>query len=160
MPQRDRNFDPAEIEYYNILHIAPGGAAVMLDRRDDHRIPLQIFLNEYVRERHHRAVTTNVSPSGLFIHRTFAAGVKRLPIGRHDRFVQLEFALPGTSDTIWARGEIRYDELGVGNFVHGTGIYLTDLARGHARLLKEYVLDEKRRRLQGILDLIRRNRYH
>jgi hypothetical protein len=131
----------------------------MQDRRDDHRIPIRMFLNEYVRERHHRAVTTNLSPTGLFVHRVFSAGQKRLAFGRQDRYVQLEFTLPGVNETIWARGEVRYDELDA-TMVHGTGIYLTDIARGHQRLLKEYVLDEKRRRLKNILELIRKNRYH
>jgi hypothetical protein len=139
----------------------------MQDRRDDHRIPLRIFLNEYVRDRPQRAVTSNISPTGLFVHRVFSTGYKHLQFGREDRYVQLEFALPGTSDTIWARGEVCFDELGSpetssfgDGMVHGTGIHLTDLARGHARLLKDYVLDEKRRRLQRILELVRKNRYH
>jgi hypothetical protein len=133
----------------------------MLDRRrDTDRIPLQIFLNEYVSDRLHRAVTTNISPTGLYVNRVFAAGHRRLQFGREDRYVQLEFALPDTSDTIWARGEVRYDELGGESMVHGTGIYLTDIARGHSKLLKEYVYDRKRRRLQQILELIRKNRYH
>jgi hypothetical protein len=132
----------------------------MQDRRDEHRIPIRMFLNEYVRDRLHRAVTTNLSPNGIYLNRVFANGQKRLAFGRHDRYVQLEFQLPGTSDTIWARGEVRYDELGVESMVHGTGIYLTDLARGHQRMLKEYVIDEKRKRLQNILELIRKNRYH
>jgi hypothetical protein len=131
----------------------------MQDRRDDHRIPLRLFLNEYVRDRLHRAVTSNISPSGLFVHRVQAAGARRLPVGRHDRFVQLEFALPGTGEVIWARGEIRFDEIGF-DLVHGTGIALTDIASKHQRLIKEYVIDEKRRRLKNILELIRRNRYH
>lgn len=133
----------------------------MLDRRRDvDRIPLKMFLNEYVSDRLHRAVTTNISPTGLYLHRVFAAGHRRLQFGREDRYVQLEFALPGTSDTIWARGEIRYDELGMEAMVHGTGIFLTDIARPQARLLREYVIDRKRQRLQEILALIRRNRYH
>jgi hypothetical protein len=131
----------------------------MQDRRDTHRIPLRIFMNEYVRDRLHRAVTTNISPTGLYVHRVFANGAKRLPMGRHDRFVQLEFDLPGTGETIWARGEIRYDELGF-DLVHGTGIALTDIANKHQRMLKEYVIDEKRKRLKTILELIRKNRYH
>src|SRR4051794_360688 len=71
-----------------ISHPSIGG--FMQDRRDDHRIPLRMFLNEYVRDRHHRAVTTNVSPTGLFVHRVFSAGQKRLAFGRQDRYVQLE----------------------------------------------------------------------
>jgi hypothetical protein len=129
-------------------------------RRDSDRIPLQMFLNEYVSDRLQRAVTTNISPTGLYLHRVFGAGKKYLQFGREDRYVQLEFALPGTSETIWARGEVRFDELGGESMVHGTGIFLTDIARGHQKMLKEYVIDKKRQRLQQILELIRRNRYH
>jgi c-di-GMP-binding flagellar brake protein YcgR len=131
-----------------------------MNRREVDRIPLKMFLNEYVQDRPHRAVSANISPTGLYVNRVFAAGKKHLQFGREDRYVQLEFALPGTTDTIWARGEIRYDELAAGPMVHGTGIQIKDIARGHARLLKDYVIDKKRQKLQQILELIRRNRYH
>lgn len=133
------------------------------NRRDSDRIPLEMFLNEYVADRLHRAVTSNISPTGLYVHRVFAAGHRRLQFGRDQRLVQLEFALPGTSDSIWARGEIRFDAVGdnsAAEMVHGTGIHLRDIARAHARLLRDYVLDRKRDRLQQILELVRRNRYH
>ena len=129
----------------------------MSERRETHRIPLRLFVNEFVNERMHRAMTTNVSPTGLYVHRV--GGVKGLQFGRDDRYVQIELALPDTSDVIWARGEVRYDDLALDPMVHGTGIYLTDLARGHARLLKEFVIDRKRQRLTQILELVRRNRY-
>jgi len=127
------------------------------DRRDDDRIPLQLFLNTYVAERPHRAVTTNLSTTGLYLSRV-STPTRQLLFGREDRFVQIELSLPGTSDTIWARGEVRYDELG-GGMVHGTGVYLKDIARGHQRLLREFVIEHRRQRLTQILLLIRKNRY-
>jgi hypothetical protein len=127
------------------------------ERRDLERVPLEIFLDEYVDDRPHRAVTTNVSATGLYMHRV-ATRASRL-FRRGSRHVQLEFALPGTSDTIWARGEIRYDELGM-DLVHGTGVELVDMARGHQRLIRDYLYEQRKSRLQQILDLVRRNRYH
>jgi hypothetical protein len=115
------------------------------------------MLNEYVHERMHRVMSTNVSPSGLYVHRTFEAGLRDLQFGREERFVQLEFELPGTSEVIWARGEVRYDALPT-KLVHGTGIQITDIARAHARLLRDYVIDLKRSRLQKLLDRIAGNR--
>ncbi len=143
----------------------PLGIRKSSDRRDLDRVPLTMYLNEYVQDRLHRAVTTNVSPTGIYLHRTLTAGARDLKCGREDRFVHLEFALPGTGETIWARGQVRYDEVerqsrAADAMVHGTGIYLTDLARAHAKILREYVQDRKRDRLRQILDLIRRNRYH
>jgi hypothetical protein len=123
------------------------------ERRDLERVPLSIFIDEYVGERKHRALTTNLSATGLYMHRVRSGSY------RDTRHVQLEMQLPGTSDTIWARGEIRYDQLG-DELVHGTGVELTTIARGHQRLLKEYLYEQKRQKLQHILELIRRNRYH
>jgi hypothetical protein len=136
------------------------------ERRDVDRVPLDIFLNEYVADHLHRAVSTNVSPTGIFVNRVFSAGLRRLQFGREERLVQLEFALPGTRETIWACGEVRYDELGLTNrtgedaMVHGTGINFVSIARGHARLIRDFVIERKRQRLQQILELVRKNRYH
>jgi hypothetical protein len=127
------------------------------ERRDLDRVPLAIFLDEYVDDRPYRALTTNVSATGLYMHR-----VSRRPthqFGRSSRFLQLELTLPGTKDSIWARGQIRYDELG-DDLVHGTGVQLTAMARGHQRLLEDYLYDYKKKRLEEILELIRANRYH
>jgi hypothetical protein len=128
------------------------------DRRDDDRVPLQVFLDEYIDDRPHRALTSNVSPTGLYLHRALSGG-RRTDFRRQSRHVQVELTLPGTSDSIWARGEIRYDDLGL-DLVHGTGVHLTDLARGHRRLLRDFVYEHKRKRLEHILALVRRNRYH
>ena len=123
------------------------------ERRDIERVPLSIFIDEYVGERKHRALTTNLSATGLYMHRVRSGSY------RDTRHVQLELQLPGTSDTIWARGEIRYDQLG-DELVHGTGVELTAIARGHQRLLGDYLYEARRRKLEHILELIRANRYH
>jgi hypothetical protein len=123
------------------------------ERRDLERVPLSLFIDEYVGERKHRALTTNVSATGLYMHRVRAGS------HRDTRHVQLEMRLPGTSDTIWARGEIRYDHLG-DELVHGTGVELTAIARGHQRLLRDFLYEQRRQTLQRILELVRANRYH
>ncbi len=126
------------------------------ERRDDHRVPLQIFLNEYIDERAHRALATDVSPTGLYVQQV----AKPRWFMREHRFVQLEFDLPNTSDTIWARGEIRRDELDTGDLVHGTGIHLVDIARGHARMLRDWVFEYQKQKLHDIVRLMREQRYH
>jgi hypothetical protein len=123
------------------------------ERRDLERVPLSIFVDEYVGERKHRALTTNISPTGLYLHRVRGGS------HRDTRHMQLEMLLPGTTDTIWAAGEIRYDSIG-DEFVHGTGVELTAIARGHRRLLQDYLYEQRRRKLERILELIRANRYH
>jgi hypothetical protein len=133
------------------------GPRPFADRRDLERVPLAIFLDEYVDDRPHRALTTNISARGLHLHRVASRRLRLF--GRQTRHVQLEFALPGTSDTIWARGEIRYDEIG-DDLVHGTGVKLVEMARGHQRLVRDYLYEHRRRKLGQILELIRANRYH
>ncbi len=128
---------------------------LIAERRDVERVPISLFLDEYVDDKPHRALTTNLSSTGLYMHRVATRGARH----RHDRYVQLELALPGTGDTIWARGQIRYDELGL-DLVHGTGVELVQMARGHRRLLGDYLYEQRRRRLTEILELIRENRYH
>jgi hypothetical protein len=127
------------------------------ERRDLDRVPLAIFIDEYVEDRPYRALTTNVSATGLYMHRVSRKATQKF--GRSSRLVQLELTLPGTKESIWARGQIRYDELG-DDLVHGTGVRLTAMARGHQSLLEDYLYDYKKKRLEQILQLIRENRYH
>lgn len=134
-------------------------------RPDRDRVPVQFYLNEYVDERLHRGVTTNVSPTGLYVNRLLSRRARL--VTRESRFVQLEFQLPGTGETVWARGEVRHDELDLplgerepAAMLHGTGIRLVALPRAHARMLRDFVIEEKRRKLQEILGVIRANRHH
>jgi hypothetical protein len=127
------------------------------ERRDLERVPLEIFLDEYVDDRPHRALTTNISATGLYMHRVATRASRWFR--RQSRHVQLELTLPGTGDSIWARGEIRYDELGM-DLVHGTGVELVDMARGHQQLIRDYLYEQKKARLRQILELVRKNRYH
>jgi c-di-GMP-binding flagellar brake protein YcgR len=122
---------------------------------------MEMFLNQYVDERLERGVTSNVSPTGMYLHRA----LKRHH-DRSSRYVQLEFKLPGTSEIIWARGEVRRDELELppwrrdSELVHGSGVRLLEMPRAHRRMWKEFVHERKLRRVREILELIRQNRHH
>lgn len=122
------------------------------DRRLGYRVPLELFLNEYVHDRAHRAVTVNISDTGMYVNKVIT------PIARPSRVVSLEFELPGTGETIWARGEICYDSLD--DYFHGQGIRFTGMARYHAKILRDYCIEKRRAQLGELLDRIRRNRYH
>lgn len=122
------------------------------DRRLGYRIPLEIFLNEYIQDRPHRAMTVNVSETGMYVNKVIS------PIVRTNKVVGLEFELPGTGETIWARGEICYDTLD--EYFHGQGVRFTGMARMHARLLRDFCIEKRRAQLGELLDRIRRSRYH
>jgi hypothetical protein len=118
------------------------------DRRLGNRIPLEIFMNEYMNDRPHRALTVNISASGVYVHKVVTQ------LSRRSRVVGLEFELPGTGDLIWARGEICYDTLT--DSFHGEGIRFTGMARAHARMIREYCNERRRERLGRLLEGIRR----
>lgn len=119
------------------------------DRRLGFRVPLEIFLNEYIKEQPFRALTANVSDTGVYLHRV------KDPVGDEvdGQVVGLEFELPGTGEVIWARGEICHgqDE----RMVWSSGVRFTAMARTHARLLRDYCIEARRRRLGTLLERIR-----
>ena len=117
------------------------------DRRLGYRVPLDLFLNEYVQDRPHRAMVVNLSETGVYLNKVHG------PISRMTSVVGLEFELPGTNETIWARGEICHDALD--ELFHGEGIRFTGMPRIHARLLRDYCVEQRRARLGSLLDRIR-----
>ena len=122
------------------------------DRRLGYRLPLEMFLNEYVQDRAHRALSVNISETGLYVNKVIQ------PLSRQTRVIGLEFQLPGTSEVIWARGEIAYDS--IDEYFHGQGIRFTAMPRVHARLLRDYCIEKRRHQLTDLLDRIRRSRMH
>lgn len=122
------------------------------DRRLGFRVPLEMFLNEYVQDRPHRAFTVNLSETGIYVHRLHSR------IDRANRVVSLEFELPGTGEIVWARGEVCYDSLD--DYFHGEGIRFTGMARTHSRLLRDYCIEKRRAQLGDLLERIRRGTMH
>jgi c-di-GMP-binding flagellar brake protein YcgR len=108
-----------------------------LDRRFDSRIPLEIYVNAFVGDRPHRAVTANISETGLYLN---TLPQDPLPPGTG---VGLEFTLPGLGDSIWAAGELCYDTLD--DYFYGTGVRFTAMAGLHARLVREYCFRRRAR---------------
>jgi len=118
------------------------------NRRLGFRVPLQMFLTQYVNDRPFRAGTSNVSEHGVYLNL-----IKGAPFCRDTSTVGLEFELPGTSEVIWARGEICYDQMD--QYFHGTGIRFMAMPRVHARLVRDFVVECRRRHLGEMLDRIR-----
>lgn len=118
------------------------------NRRLGFRVPVEIFINQYINDRPFRALTTNISDSGLYLNL-----VKGAPFCRDTRVVGLEFTLPETSETIWARGEVCYDQ--IDPYFHGTGVKITAMPRRYARLLRDFCVETRRAQLGSLLDRIR-----
>jgi len=120
------------------------------DRRLGYRVPLEIFVNQYVQDQPFRALTSNLSDSGLHVQLVNAP--KCTPRDRKSRVVGLEFELPGTGDVIWARGLICY--AGRDEFVHKLGIKFTAMPQVHARMVRDWCVETRHQHLATMLQRI------
>ena len=100
------------------------------NRRFDSRIPLEMYVSAYVLDQPQRAVTMDISESGLYLNALIQHPYPpRTPVG-------LEFALPALGETIWAAGETCRDSLD--DYFYGLGVRFTGMANLHQRMLREY----------------------
>ncbi|MCP4445519.1 MAG: PilZ domain-containing protein [Myxococcales bacterium] len=120
------------------------------DRRIGFRVPIEMFLNQYISDRPYRAMAGNLSETGILLNRV-KSPPRRLQEGQ--RVVGLEFELPGTSETIWARGEICSQ--GSDRFFQTDRVRFTGMPRIHARMLRNYCIESRRSHLGGLLGRIR-----
>lgn len=125
------------------------------DRRLGYRVPLEMFLTQYIHERPFRGLTANISDTGLYLETVKAAGPH---LGPDNTTVGLEFELPGTNEVIWARGEVCYDRLD--HYTLGWGVRFTAMPRIHARLVRDYCIEARHAHLDALLDRIRRPGLH
>jgi c-di-GMP-binding flagellar brake protein YcgR len=120
------------------------------DRRLGFRVPIEIFLNQFIRDRPFRALSANISDTGIYLHtperRTKSRSFTPTP-------VTLEFTLPGSEEVIWAAGEICSNE--VDGMVSHTGVRFTAMASVHARLIRDYCVESRRSQLGTLLQRIR-----
>jgi PilZ domain len=119
------------------------------DRRSGYRVPLELFLNQYVGDRLVRGLTANIGPTGLYLQ-TARPLRSRLPAAG---VVGLEFELPRTGEVIWARGEICYAS--GDTYAMGSGIRFTGMASLHERLLRDFCIEARHRHLGNLLQGIR-----
>lgn len=119
----------------------------MQDRRFGYRIPLEVMFTSYVRDRPVRALSADLSDSGMGL--ATVSGLAPPP----GAVVAVELDLPGGGDSIWARGEITHTR--PGDLASGLGLRFVAMARGHARMLRDFVVEARRNHLGGLLARIR-----
>jgi hypothetical protein len=118
------------------------------DRRAGFRVPLEVMLTEFESDRPARALSVNISETGLYVNKVIANS------NRASRVVGLEFELPGTGEVIWARGEVCHDDLDP--FFHGQGIRFTAMPKLYARMIRDYCIERRRAVLEGLYEKVRR----
>jgi hypothetical protein len=120
------------------------------DRRLGFRIPVQMFLNQYIRDRPRRALSANISDTGVYLN---TVKTNRHYFAPPKTRVGLEFELPGTGEVIWALGEVCYHE--PDDYVVGTGIRFAAMPRVHARMVRDFCVETRRAHLTSLLERIR-----
>ena len=117
------------------------------DRRLGYRIPFEAMVTSYVHDRPIRALASNLSDSGINMSSiSLLAPPPGLVVG-------LELDLPGTSESIWASGQICYrtdDRL-----ASGLGVKFLAMAKSQARLVRDFCIEMRRAHLGSILARIR-----
>jgi hypothetical protein len=108
-----------------------GQVSRWVERRYTPRVRVELFLNQYVRDRAFRALAINVSATGLLLQKLIE---RRVP---PSRIVSVEFELPGMDEIVWASAERRFDTLD--DDFQTSGLTFVNMARKHERLLREFV---------------------
>lgn len=112
------------------------------ERRQDPRVRVEMFLNQYAEDNLSRSLAVNVSHTGLHVQKLVGSLVSP------PRIVGLEFELPGTGEIIWASAESRFDRLD--DYFQISGLRFVGMARKHERLLRDYVTEKRLRDLRWI----------
>jgi hypothetical protein len=117
------------------------------DRRQQVRLPVEICVQQFMAGEAYLGLTRDLSERGLYITapRLVDSAVW------YGAPMQLEFALPGTGETIWARGQVCHEDSDGPVSGRGLGIRLIDMAEKHARSLRAYVESVRRARLHNLL---------
>jgi c-di-GMP-binding flagellar brake protein YcgR len=119
----------------------------MRERRLGYRVPLEVMMTSYVRDRPVRALTYDLSDSGIGVSAVSMLAPKAGVV------MGLELELPGMSDSIWAKGEVCYQARG--SIASGLGIRFLAMAGAHARMIRDYCIESRHRHLGGLLARIR-----
>jgi PilZ domain len=117
------------------------------ERRLGYRIPFESMVTSYVNDRPIRALSSNLSDSGINMSSiSLLAPPPGLVVG-------LELDLPGTSESIWASGQICYRK--DDSLASGLGVKFLAMARSQARLIRDFCIEMRRAHLGSILARIR-----
>lgn len=106
----------------------------MSNQRKVDRAPCDIYLNKIIDESRHLSRARDISPDGIWLSRVLEPEHARREIG-------LEFQLPGSTEVIWAAGQIvREDEREAPDgAVEGTAVRFTAMAERFRRMIEVYV---------------------
>ncbi|MBI5547965.1 MAG: PilZ domain-containing protein [Deltaproteobacteria bacterium] len=103
----------------------------MPEKRTCRRVPLDVYLNKFIKGVPFMARARDISPEGIFLTRL-------LEPQADDGRVGVQFQLPGTREVIYAEGEVVRDA-NRGGRAPGSGIRFTLITEYHRRLIERYI---------------------
>ena len=119
----------------------------MQDRRLGFRIPFEAMVTSYVHDRPVRGLVTNLSDTGMSMS---AISMLAPPPGL---VVGIELEVPGIDDSIWAAAQVCYRK--DDRLASGLGVRFVVMARSHARMIREFCIEMRRKSLGSLLARIR-----
>jgi len=117
------------------------------DRRLGFRIPFDTMVTSYVHDRPVRGLATNLSDTGMSLS---AISMLAPPPGL---VVGLELDVPGHGESIWAAAQVCYRK--DDRMASGLGVRFVAMARSHARMIREFCIEMRRKNLGSLLARIR-----
>lgn len=107
------------------------------------------MVTSYVHDRPVRGLASNLSDSGLSMS---AISMLAPPPGL---VVGLEIDLPGEGESIWAAGQVCYRRDDRNQLASGLGVRFMAMAKTHARVIRDFCIEMRRKNLGAILARIR-----
>lgn len=104
----------------------------MSDKRKQHRVPLDIYLNKYVAGVPYMTRAADVSREGIGLAHLIEPQM-------NGRRVGLQFQLPGSEEVIYAEGEVVREWVDTKQAEEGSGIRFTLLTERHRRMIDQYI---------------------
>ncbi|HEX5745780.1 MAG TPA: PilZ domain-containing protein [Archangium sp.] len=105
----------------------------MSDKRKNARVPLDIYLNKYMGGVPYMARAADISQEGVSLARL-------LEPEQDTRRVGLQFQLPGSTEVIYAEGEVVREWVEAGaSQDERSGVRFTLLTQRHRQLIDDYV---------------------
>ena len=102
----------------------------MTEKRTNRRVPLDVYLNKFIKGVPFMARARDISPDGIYLTRLLEPEAAESRIG-------VQFQLPGTKEVIYAEGEVVLDTRR--GRATGNGIRFTLITDYHRRLIERYV---------------------
>jgi c-di-GMP-binding flagellar brake protein YcgR len=105
------------------------------------------MVTSYVHDRPVRGLVTNLSDTGMSMSAiTMLAPPPGLVVG-------IELEVPGVEESIWASAQICYRK--DDRMASGLGVRFIAMARTHARMIREFCIEMRRKNLGSLLARIR-----